>query len=209
MSTSVSDFEFEAERLTELAKGQSHSLDASLHAQFYKHAELNSFASKQAGRKIFDEKVYIRILIPANRLNIIEREASEEDRQRFAKQYRAFLAGAEQLVSGTPLSEIPGLTAAQVFELKALKVETAEQLAGLPDSTAQLLGTGGPELKRRAQVYITTRSGNEALVEEVAELRRKLAELTAEKAALVPDRAEVKITSPAPVVPPEAVLKKG
>ena len=198
MTTSVTDFDFEAERLADLSRGQAHSLDNQLYVQFYKHAELDSFQSKQAGRKIFVEKVYIRILIPANRLNIVEREATDEHKQRFSRQWQAFLKGAEQLISGTPLSEIPGLTKSQELELRALKVETAEQLASIADSTAQLLGTGGPELKRRAQVYLATRSGNEKLVEELNEVKRQLAELIAQKAAVPVESAKVTVTSSEP-----------
>jgi nucleotidyltransferase/DNA polymerase involved in DNA repair len=201
MNISVSDFDFEAERLADLSRGQAHSLDSQLHAQFYKHAELNAFKSREQGRKIFEEKVYIRILIPANRLNIIEREASDMDKQRFRRQWEAFLKGAEQLVSGTPLSEIPGITKSQELELRSLKVETAEQLAGIADSTVQLLGTGGPELKRRAQVYLATRSGNEKLVEELNEVKRQLAELVAAKAAVPVEAAKVTVTSDTPAKP--------
>jgi hypothetical protein len=172
-----SDFDFELDRVNELAKQQAHSLDNQLHVQFFKHAELNSARTKAEGRKIFEEFVYIRILIPANRLNIIERRVTEDDKTRFARQYTAFLQGAEQLSSGTPLDQIPGLTAAQVLELRALKVDTVEQLAGMADSTAQLLGTGGPDLKRRASLFLARVTGGERLLEENERLKAELAAL--------------------------------
>lgn len=188
---SATDFDFEANRLNDLASQQHQKLDHQLHVQFYPHAELNSFRTRAEGRKIFDEKVYIRILAPANRLNVVEREATDDDKLRFARQYKQYLDNAEQLQSGTPLSELPSITQAQVLELKHLKVETVEQLAGVADGTAQLLGTGGMELKMRAQRYLDRTANNEELATtvraqaaQIAELKKLIEERTA---AAAPD----------------------
>lgn len=185
METSYTDFDFEMERLGQLASGQANSLDSSLRVQFYRHAELNSFRSAQEGRKIFDDKIYIRIMMPANRLNEVEREATPADKLRFSKAYQHFIEKGEQLITGTPLSQLPSLTPGQVLELRALKVETVEQLANIPDTTAQLLGVGGLELKKRAVDYLGRGASTEALSAEIAELKRQL-EARVQKAAEVP-----------------------
>lgn len=174
---SSTDFEFEAGRLNDLASQQAWKLDSALHVQFYKHAELNSFASEKEGRKKYDEHVYIRILSPANRLNVIERRATDEDRQRFSRQFKAFVERGEQLLSGTLLTELPGMSPGQVLEYKALKVETVEQLAGMSDGTAQLLGTGGVEMKQRAIRFLDERQSSVKLSESNRELRDRIAEL--------------------------------
>lgn len=176
---SASDFELEAERLLDLATAPARKLDTQLNVQFYKHAELNSAKSHAEGRKIFDEHVYVRIMAPANRLNVIERRATEDDKTRFARQYSAFLSGLEQLASGTPLSELPTLTAAQVLELRALKVQTVEQLATIPDSTVGILGVGGQELKQRAIRYLDSRADVTKLSDENRALREQLAAVMA------------------------------
>lgn len=183
MSDSLTDFSLEDERLSDLATQQTYKLDSQLHVQFYKHAELNSFRTREEGRKIFDEFVYVRIMAPANRLNVIERKASPEDLKRFPKQYAAFMRGEEQLASGTPLSELTTLTAAQVAELRSLKLDTVEQLAQLPDATAQILGVGGPELKLRAQRYLSRLKGADEQMLRIQELEKQLADLLAERQA--------------------------
>lgn len=188
---SVTDFIFEEQELHKLARNGARALDNQLHVQFYKHAELNSFRSQAEGRKIFEDHVYIRIIAPANRQSVIERRATDEDKERFPIHYSRFLQGQEQLAIGTPLAELYGLTPSQVLELKALKVETVEQLANLPDTTVQLLGIGGQELKRRASAWLARASGTDALAAqnvqlqaEVAELKKLIQErLLAEKAA--------------------------
>lgn len=179
MNMSVTDFQFEEERLKDLSSGQIDKLDHQLNVTFYKHAELNSWASRPKeeggeGRKIFEEFVYIRILMPANRLNVIERRATSDDIKRFARQYKAFIEKGEKLVIGTPLDQMPSLTSAQVLEFKSLNIDTVEQLAGIPDSTAQLLGVGGQDIKRRAQLFLDRATSNETLAAENRELREKL-----------------------------------
>jgi hypothetical protein len=181
---SATDFDFEANRLEQLSSQQTHGLDSQLHVQFYRHAELNSHKTREAGRKIFEECVYIRILSPANRLLIIERRVTDDDKLRFAKQYGRFLDQGESLQVGTPLSEFPGLSPAQVLEMRHLKVETVEQLAGIPDTTAQLLGTGGQDLKQRAIKFLDRSRSNEELSETVRELRTQLDRLLAERSAV-------------------------
>jgi hypothetical protein len=199
-NVTFTDFDFEADRMHEMAAGQGHKLDAQLHVQFYKHAELDSFQTQAQGRKIFNEHVYIRILAPANRLNVIERRATDEDRARFRNQFVAFVRGGEQLATGTPLTELPTISAAQVLELKALKVDTIEQLAGMADTTAQLLGTGGVELKARATRYLDRAANAEELSAEVRELKVQLAKLlaTQKAAALANPAPTVTVTTDTP-----------
>jgi uncharacterized protein YigA (DUF484 family) len=83
----------------------------------------------------------------------------------------------ETLQFGTPLDQLPTITASQVLELRALKIETVEQLSNMPDNTVQLLGTGGQELKQRAIRFLDRAASNEQLSEQVRALQRELVEL--------------------------------
>lgn len=190
----VSDFDFEQGRMEQLASQQAWAQDASLHVRFEKHAELDSYQTFKQGRKIFREEVYVRILMPANRLNEIFRKVTDEDRARFPRQFRAFLDNAEVLQIGTPLREIPNISAAQVLELKHLKVDTVEQLAGMADTTAQLLGTGGVDLKQRAIKFLDRTANSEELSLEVRDLRGKLEALIAEMAQQKVEGASIVVT---------------
>jgi hypothetical protein len=196
---SFTDFELEEARAIELATQPSRKLDNQLNVQFYKHAELNAFKSREQNRKIFDDHTYIRIMAPANRLMMIERRATDDDKLRFPNQYNRFFKGQTQLSSGTPLSELHTITAAQVMELKALNVETIEQLAGIPDTTAQLMGMGGLEIKRRAQRFMDLSTDKTVQGEKIRNLEAQLAELLAERQAAQTASAaktpEVKVTS--------------
>jgi nucleotidyltransferase/DNA polymerase involved in DNA repair len=197
VSISATDFDFEADKMRQMASGLTQNLDSQLHVTFYRHAELNSWRTKEEGRKIFEEHLYIRILAPANRLNVIERKASDEDRARFQKQFLSFVEKGESLQQGTPLDQLPTISPSQVLELKALKVDTVEQLAGMADTTVQLLGTGGQELKQRANRFLTRAASNETLSEQVRELQAQLAQLMRERMQEAAPTADLKVTTTA------------
>jgi hypothetical protein len=191
----VSDFAFEEDRLRDMVRGDTNKLDAQLHVQFYKRAELNCFRTEKEGRKIFDEFVYIRILMPANRLNEIDRRATDEDKLRFKRQFKAFVEKGEVLQIGTPLDQMPNISAAQVLELKYLHIETVEQLAGIPDSTVSTLGTGGQTLKQTARALLDRTADSVKLSEENRDLRKQLDEVLVRIAALEPMATSVKTTT--------------
>lgn len=170
----VTDFQDEEQRMLDIATQKAYAQDATLHVRFYKRAVLNAFRTREEGRKIFDDKVYVEIIAPANRLNVIDREATDEDKARFSRALAAFFAQQDQLVSGTPLSELPTLTPGQVAELNALKVFTVEQLSNVADTTVQLLGTGGQELKQRAIRFLAKTDDNATLRTDVNSLREQL-----------------------------------
>lgn len=106
---------------------------------------------------------------------------------KYNEQYLRFKEGRAQVAEGTPLSELPFLTEAKRMELKALKIYTAEQLAGLDGQNLKNLGQGGRALKEQAQAFIETASrsaGSVALAEENEMLRQQIAELRAEQAGM-------------------------
>lgn len=97
--------------------------------------------------------------------------------QRFAPQYRQFKEEKIQTMSGTPLDRLPSLTPARRSELKALNINTVEQLSKLEDHAVKLLGPGGRDLKLAATSYLGSSGGdgeNERLAAENDAMRREL-----------------------------------
>jgi hypothetical protein len=160
--------------------------------------QLDPAASKQAGRPIYRDIEVCELhfagdkqhkpVFPAHSFaGWAEDENGNAERQTYAMkyndQYLRFKEGRAQVAEGTPLSELPFLTEAKRMELKALKIYTAEQLAGIDGQSLKNLGQGGRALKDQAQAYIDAASksaGSVALAEENAALRQRIAELTAE-----------------------------
>jgi hypothetical protein len=142
------------------------------------------FASQQAGRPIYEDREFVRILIPGDRRSIVVEPVNEEHRARWPRHYEAFKAGREAPLEGTPLSEWPCslMTPARVKELAFFNVRTIEALAELTDAALQNLGMGARELRERARTWLeVARKGAapiERLMARVEELERETARLS-------------------------------
>jgi hypothetical protein len=113
------------------------------------------------GRKCFKEREYVRIMVPGDRHNTVDRPVQitgsipTDDRMRFAKQYERFKAQKEQAAhDGTPLTLWPAIPSVLAEELKYINIYTVEQLATLSDAYVSKLPKGH-EWKRKAAEFIS------------------------------------------------------
>lgn len=147
-----------------------HGNDNGLHVQFYDEAVLQSFESEAAGRPIYKPVPYIHMLLPGGKSDIKRPVKLEDDGRsppdtvRFPRQWAAYKTNTEQLQSGTPLEAWPAVNKAQIFELKAQRIHTVEQLDALPDSALHTLGMMGRELREKAHKFLSAASDNGAIV---------------------------------------------
>lgn len=129
--------------------------DDSLFAVFYMGVIKNEAKSLEAGRHIFEDVECVRIIIPGDKNNIIDRPVSDSDKRRFAKQYAAFktLGTEDAQLVGTRLKEWPYLSRAQCEELNYLGIKTVEQLAEVGDAVVSRV-PGLQTLKTNAKTWI-------------------------------------------------------
>jgi hypothetical protein len=116
--------------------------DSRLAVQFYKKSMKQEDASNEAGRPIFKEFDFVRIMIPGDNLAEIDTYAQESHKQRFPRQwahYQNQTAGHEDIV-GTPLDQWPQVTRSQAEELRGLKFYTVEAIADCSDQQLQRIG---------------------------------------------------------------------
>lgn len=165
-----------------------------LHITFFNDAVKLEAASKKEGRPIFEDQEFVRIkfvgdnkrelVAPAHEKYRMDREAGGQVSyaEDFPRHYQAFKDGETQATIGTPIEELPFITAAKRSELKALNVNTAEALAQLDGTNLQRLGIGGRELKNQAQAYIDhakDTAGETRLAGENAALKEQMEALMA------------------------------
>lgn len=161
-------------------------LESHVFVTIYSDAVELKAESEKAGRPIFQDFPFIRITIPGDTNNIIERRLDEEDKRKYPKAWEEFQRGESQGFTGTPLEQWPQITRAQVKESKYFECHTVEQLAGLTDSHCQKMGMGFRELREKAKAYLGVAEStaaataqaleNEKLRQEMAELRAMIAE---------------------------------
>jgi hypothetical protein len=129
-----------------------------LYVQFSTEAVLSEELSTKEGRPVHVDEEFITIIVPGDR-DTICRPVRPSDREQYAAQYAAFKNKQEQPVTGTPLSVLPFLTKAQVADLLAANVRTAEQLASMSDVLAQkFMGMHG--LRKRTKDFLDAAAGN-------------------------------------------------
>ncbi len=150
--------------------------DKKLHAVFYMHFLQNPTKSQAEGRPIFDDVVFVKIFVPGDRTNIIDRPERPDDKFRFATQYARFKAGQDQRATGTPIEEWPIVTRGMAEELKFAGFSTVEQIAGASDTATQKM-MGFQDLKSKAKAYLEVAKGNSAPIEDLtAKLNEVLAQ---------------------------------
>ncbi len=116
--------------------------DSRLAVQFYKKSMKQEDASAEAGRPIFKEFDFVRIMIPGDNLTEIDTYAQESHKQRFPRQwahYQNQVANHEDII-GTPLEQWPQVTRSQAEELRGLKFYTVEAIADCSDQQLQRIG---------------------------------------------------------------------
>lgn len=145
--------------------------DESLVVFFYMGVMKNEAKSLDAGRHIFDDVEFCKIIIPGDKNNVIDRPASPQDKRRFSKQYGLFKEGVkeEDQISGTRLKEWPFLSRAQCEELNYLNIKTVEQLADVRDDIVSRV-PGLVTLKRNAQTWL----GKSKSAAEAAKITKQL-----------------------------------
>ena len=184
--------------------------DARLAVQFYKKSVKQDIASDEAGRPIFKEFDFVRIMIPGDNLTEIDTYAQESHKSRFPRQwahYQNQVASHEDII-GTPLEQWPQVTRSQAEELRGLKFHTVESIADCSDQQLQRIGMVAGmsphnfRLKAKAFLNLATDSAEvaqrqaemQALKEENAKIKAetdaKLAAMQEQMSALLAAVAE-------------------
>ena len=160
--------------------------EAGLTPIFYMAQVEDKKASRKAGRPIFVDQERIEYRFAANRhFNFHDlahgfHEMKENEvvthAMRFPEAYRKFKETGGNEAVGTPLQNLPGLTAVQISTLKALAVYTVEALASLEGQQLKNLGPNGHVLKQSAQKYLAAAGGRT----EMSDVLKELAALKAQ-----------------------------
>lgn len=150
-------------------------------AQFYTTQVKDEARSLALGRVVHKDIEMIRIIIPGDRHNIVERRVREHDKLTYSRQYEAFKKAIEFVPDGTRLEDWPVISRSQVLDLKTLNIFTVEQIAALSDEQLVHIGIGARMLRKHAQAFLETAEKGRvpaALVAENESLRNQVTLLT-------------------------------
>lgn len=127
-----------------LKKKEAEKNDSAFNVRFFYQALENKYQSELQGRPIFEDVEFVEIRNPGDNWSVIKRKVNKEsvggnppDHLRWPEQYKAFKAGEEPPMSGTPLAEWQLISRTRAEELKLRGIKTLEQLASLPEHAAR------------------------------------------------------------------------
>ena len=165
--------------------------ESNLFVSFYTEAVEIKAESEKQGRPVYRDVPFIKIVVPGDVNNIIERKASKEDEQKFPKAWARYKAQEADVMEGTPLEQWPQMSRSLVKEAKFFEIHTVEQLAGLSDINVSKMGMGYLELRNKAKAYLVAAAGtagetaqaaeNQRLKDMIADLQKQMSELSKPK----------------------------
>ena len=155
----------------------------------------NNFKSDVEKRPIFEEKIFIKKLVPGDSTLVIDRPVRDTDIEDFPVEWARFEQKKEQKVAGTPIEAWTIVSETQKAEFKAMHIYTIDQFANLPDNAGDKI-MGFNDLRTKARAFIAAaqdaamfdkiRAETDAKLaqqeEEMAQLRALVTELSAKKA---------------------------
>ncbi len=154
---------------------------ANLFVEFYEDALEIPFKSEQEGRPVYEQRVFVRIMVPGDATSIIETPATEQHKQEYRRQFERFLKGMKDVIDGTPLSMWPVVNKSQVKECEFFEIRSVEQLAELSDSTCKRMGMGYMELRSKAKAWLLAAKDSALVTRQAAENDRLQGEIEALK----------------------------
>lgn len=116
--------------------------DSRLAVKFYKRAVKQEYESNEAGRPIYKDFDFVRIMVAGDNLTEIDTYAQESHKQRFPKQWLQYQASQDSSseIHGTPVEQWPLISQSQAQELRAIKFLTVESIANASDLQLQRIG---------------------------------------------------------------------
>ena len=151
--------------------------DSRLAVQFYKKIVKQDIASAEAGRPIFKEFDFVRIMIPGDNLTEIDTYAQESHKARFPRQwahYQNQVANHQDII-GTPLEQWPQVTRSQADELRGLKFHTVESIADCSDQQLQRIGMvagmSPHNFRLKAKAFLNLANDSAEVAQREAELQ--------------------------------------
>ena len=143
----------------------------------------NNFKSDAEKRPIFEERIFIKKLVPGDSTLVVDRPMREQDMEDHPIEWARYEQKKEQKVAGTPIDAWMAVSETQKAEFKALNIFTIDQFANLPDVAGDKI-MGFNDLRSKARAFIMVAQDSQMMDKIRAEMDKKLEAQEAELAEL-------------------------
>jgi len=142
-------------------------------AIFYHKSVHNPQRSQHEGRPVFEDRVFVRVAPPGERLNIVDRPATRQDQNRWPQQWALFQQNREQTPEGTPIDLLYPEKPAVAATLRANGVMTIETCAELSGNAIDSIGMGAQTWVNAAQKYVQYANRGVAITQHRKDLEER------------------------------------
>ena len=142
-------------------------------AIFYNKSVHNPVRSQQEGRPVFEDRIYVRVAPPGERLNVVDRPANRGDQQRWPQQWASFQQNKEQTPEGTPIELLYPEKPAVAATLRANGVMTIETCSELSGNAIDSVGMGAQTWVNAAQKYVAYANRGVAITQHRKDLEQR------------------------------------
>lgn len=191
----------------------SQNPNAGLMVRFHMGSLYNSERTAKEGAPKYDSVPFVTIAVPGDKSILIDRpvrlDESDPDSEihRFPELWARFKRGeAEDVTTGTPLTEWPVITRAQADELAFQHIRTVEQLAAMSDINCQKF-MGSIQLRQKARDWLQQAEKAAPFLA----LKQEMGDLKAENDALrqMLEQTNAKLTELMPTPAKPSLKNKG
>lgn len=162
----------------------AHGTDEGLLVTFYKKAVKNEHESANAGRPIFRDVDFCRIVTPGDAQNVWDQPVRARDKERFAARWDAYQKGQVVSQDGTPLEAWTRMTPAKIAAYKSSNVATVEGVANISDSNGSHMPMDWMDDRLAARAYLQAAQDSAVVQKLATESAAKDAEIARLTAAL-------------------------
>lgn len=149
-------------------------VDRNMVCMFYMRPIHSPGKSKEAGRPFYEDKVFVRIHPAGERpLNVVDREATDMDKRRFATQWHQFQQNKMQQPEGTPIDLLYPDHPSVAAMLRANGISTVEQCANLSGNAIESMGMGSQRYVNAAKTYLEAATKGVGVTRLRAELEER------------------------------------
>lgn len=121
---------------------------------FYHKSVINTFKSREAGKRVCEDVEFVKIQHPGESLNIVDRPVQPSDKQRWPRQWAMFQEGKSQIPDGIPITLLYPDKPSVTDMLIGYNIHTVEQLANLSAHAITQVGMGCQEWVNKAAKYL-------------------------------------------------------
>lgn len=161
--------------------------DGGLHVEIFDEPVELTYKSKEMGYPFFEDRPFIRIMAPGDSLNVIVREITESDKQRWPRHWALYKQmGSNAGVPGFQLEEWPAISRSMAKNLKSMGFHTVEQISQASDQNisrlGMMVGMTPTTFREKALAFLKNASGNaiaESDAAEKNEMKQRISDLEA------------------------------